>query len=285
MPSDSELRNLQSATLQLSSIDPVCAVELRLMADCLARAGAEKIEGASAAPAQSAANKIAVISVQGGLTPRGSWFGSSLDGLRSQIRRAANDGAVAAIVLDIDSPGGTVAGTMETASEVKAATAQKPVIAIANTLAASAAYWIGSQASEFVMAPSADVGSIGAMILHQDVSGMLEQWGIKMTMIRSEQSPLKSEAHPFGPLSEDAASFLQGRANDAGAEFIKAVAGGRRVSQTKVKEDFGQGRVFGAREAVARGMADRIATLDDVLGGLAQKVPSRSRRRSALVFD
>jgi signal peptide peptidase SppA len=284
MASENELRNLQSAALQLSSIDPVCSVELRLMADCLARAGADKIESASAA-APSTANKIALISVQGGLTPRGSWFGSSLDGLRSQIRRAANDGDVAAIVLDIDSPGGTVAGTMETASEVKAATAQKPVIAIANTLAASAAYWIGSQASEFVMAPSADVGSIGAMILHQDVSGMLEQWGIKMTMIRSEQSPLKNEAHPFGPLSEDAASFLQGRANDAGADFIKAVAAGRRVAQTKVKEDFGQGRVFGAREAVARGMADRIATLDDILGGLMQKIPARPRRRSALVFD
>lgn len=117
MPSENELRNLQSAALQLSSMDPVCSVELRLMADCLARASAEKIEGASAAPAPSTANKIALISVQGGLTPRGSWFGSSLDGLRSQIRRAANDGDVAAIVLDIDSPGGTVAGTMETAAE------------------------------------------------------------------------------------------------------------------------------------------------------------------------
>jgi ClpP class serine protease len=145
-----------------------------MMADCQARASADKIEGASAA-APSTANKIALISVQGGLTPRGSWFGSSLDGLRSQIRRAANDADVAAIVLDIDSPGSTVAGTMETAAEVKAATTQKPVIAIANTLTASAAYWIGSQASEFVMAPSADVGSIGAMIPHQDVSGMLEQ--------------------------------------------------------------------------------------------------------------
>jgi hypothetical protein len=61
--------------------------------------------------------------------------------------------------------------------------------------------------------------------------------------------------------------------------------GGRRVTQTKVREDFGQGRVFGAREAVARGMADRIGTLDDVLAGLASRVPARSRRRSALAFD
>jgi ClpP class serine protease len=65
--------------------------------------------------------------------------------LRSQIRQYANDADVSAIVLDIDSPGGTVAGTMETAAAVQDAAAQKPVIAIANTLAASAAYWIGSQ--------------------------------------------------------------------------------------------------------------------------------------------
>lgn len=214
------------------------------------------------------------------------YYSTSLSGLAAQVRRAANDADVAAIVLDVDSPGGTVSGTVEAANEVKAATAQKPVIAIANTLAASAAYWIGSQASEFIMAPSADVGSIGAMIMHQDVSGYLDQMGIKLTMIRSEQSPLKNEAHPFAPLSEDAANYLQGRANEAGADFIRAVAAGRRVSQAKVKEEFGQGRVFGAREAVARGMADRVATLDDVIAGMAQKMASpRSRRRSALVFE
>jgi ClpP class serine protease len=109
--------------------------------------------------------------------------------------------------------------------------------------------------------------------------------GVKLTMIRSEQSPLKNEAHPFGPLSEDAQGFLQQRANEAGADFIKAVASGRRVTQTKVREDFGQGRVYGAREAVARGMADRVATLDEVIAGLAQKMPARSRRRSALAFE
>jgi capsid assembly protease len=273
---------LQRVILQISSIDPVCSVDLRLVADCLARVDAA---GAAAPSSSSAPSKIAVIQVQGGLTPRGSWFGTSLSGLASQVRRAAADADVASIILDIDSPGGTVSGTPEAATAVRDAAAQKPVVAIANTLAASAAYWIGSQASEFVMAPSADVGSIGAMILHQDVSGFLDRMGIKLTMIRSEQSPLKNEAHPFGPLSEGAQGFLQQRANEAGAEFIRAVASGRRVTQTKVREDFGQGRVYGAREAVARGMADRVATLDEVIAGLAQKMPTRSRRRSALAFE
>lgn len=284
MEVDKKRPKLRQLLMQITSIDPVVAIELAAMADCLARIDTSRAH-AGGASTTSSTTKIAVIPVQGTLTPRGGWYGTSMDGLRSQIRRAANDADVGAIILDIDSPGGTVAGTVETASEVKAAAAQKPVIAIANTLAASAAYWIGSQASEFVIAPSADVGSIGAMIMHQDISGMLEQAGIKMTMIRSEQSPLKNEAHPFGALTEDASAFLQARANEAGAEFIKAVASGRRVTQTKVRDDFGQGRVFGAREAVARGMADRIATLDDVIGGLIQKTPSRARRRSALVFE
>lgn len=231
------------------------------------------------------------MAVQGLLFPRSvrGFFGSyaGMDSMRAQIRQHVNDADVGAIVLDIDSPGGTLAGTPETAAEVAAAAAKKPVVAVANSLAGSAAYWIGSQASEFVSAPSADVGSIGVMALHQDVSGALERYGIKMTMIRSEQSPLKNEAHPFGPLSDDARAFIQTRANDAGSDFIKAVASGRRVTQTKVREDFGQGRMYGASAALSRGMIDRIATLDDVIAGLAAKMTSpryRQRRRSALAF-
>ncbi|WP_249796064.1 S49 family peptidase [Bradyrhizobium australafricanum] len=107
-----------------------------------------------------------------------------------------------------------------------------------------------------------------------------------MTIVRSEQSPLKNETHPFAPLSDEARAYLQGRANEAAADFIKAVASGRRVSQTKLHEEFGQGRMVGAREAVARGMADRIATLDQVIGGMLQQRAPRpsSRRRSALAL-
>lgn len=138
------------------------------------------------------------------------------------------------------------------------------------------------------MTPSADVGSIGAMIMHQDISGWLEQIGLKLTIIRSEQSPNKNEAHPFAPLSDDARAFLQSRADAAGSDFIKAVASGRKVSQTKVRETFGQGRVFGAKEAMARGMADRVATFGQVVAGLMPKPATQSvatRRRSALLFD
>jgi ClpP class serine protease len=167
---------VMQAVLHLSSIDVCFVDESRLLSDLTRRAMARVDAAGAAAASSSTPSKIAVIQVQGGQTPRGSWFGTSLSGLAGQVRRAAADADVASIVLDIDSPGGTVSGTPEAAAAVRDAAAQKPVIAIANTLAASAAYWIGSQASEFVMAPSADVGSIGAMILHQDAPVILIAW-------------------------------------------------------------------------------------------------------------
>lgn len=268
---------------QLAAVDPIAALDLTELAQFIGRAGDVAARGA--AVAAEAPKSVAVVPVYGPLTQRGSWYGTSMDLMRARIGALAADASIGSIVLDIDSPGGTVAGTAEAAAAVRAAAAQKPVIAVANTLAASAAYWIGSQASEFVIAPSGDVGSIGVMAMHQDISGWLEQNGIKMTMIRSSQSPLKNEANPFSPLGDDAAAFLQSRVDESGDQFVKAVAAGRRVSQTKVREDFGQGRVFGAQAAVARGMADRIATLDDVVAGLAKKAGAAPRRRSALAFD
>lgn len=277
--------SVSDIVLQLAAVDDVGAVDLVCLAKFLAR---DADVTAAAAPA-SRAGSVAIVPVHGALYPRGgrSLYGSftGMDGLRSQIAAHAADPDVSAIIAHFDSPGGTVAGTPETADAFKAAAAQKPVIAMVDSLAASAAYWIASQCSEIVMSPSSDVGSIGAMMLHADMSAALETMGIKLTMIRSEISPAKNEAHPFAPLSEEATAFLQKRVNDAGVDFVKAVASGRRVSQAKVKEDFGQGRVYGARDALARGMVDRIATLGDVIGGLSQKPGRLARRRSALAFE
>jgi signal peptide peptidase SppA len=277
---------LRHVVAQIAAVDPAVAIDLSAMADCLARAIAREEAATAATSVPTQPSKIALIAVSGPLTPRGSWYGSSLQGIAAQVTRAANDPDVAGIVLDIDSPGGTVAGTTEAAAAVAEATTKKPVIAVVNTLAASAAYWIASQASEIVMTPSADVGSIGAMVMHVDYGKALEESGITVTLIRSEQSPRKNEAHPFGPLSDDARANLQSRVNDSGAEFIRAVASGRKVTQAKVKEEFGQGRMFGSKDAVARGMADRVATLDQVIGGMLAGVPGRTspRRRSALAF-
>src|SRR5690606_37146136 len=131
---------------------------------------------------------IAVVPVRGMIEHRSSFFseflgGASIEALRAALRAALADPEVAAIVLDIDSPGGTVAGITELAAELRAARSVKPIYAVANTLAASAAYWLASQATEVVATPSATVGSIGVLVVHLDQSRALDQAGITPTII------------------------------------------------------------------------------------------------------
>lgn len=234
----------------------------------------------------TAPQAIALLALQGPLTARGlrSWgreVSPGMDRFRSALNAAVADPNVAAIVIDVDSPGGTYTGTPETASAVRAAAAVKPVIAVTETMAASAAYFIASQATEIVVAPSAEVGSIGVLSVHMDMSKMLEDFGIKTTIVRSR--PGKADTNPYEPLSEEALASIQASVNEADAEFLAAVAKGRNTSVANVRETFGQGRMVGAREAVRLGMADRVATLPEVLAGLI-KPRAVGRRRSALAF-
>lgn len=243
------------------------------------------VQAQDRAPTQ-APTAIAVISLQGPLTARSlSFFGRvirpGMDAFRAAIAQAAADPNIAAIVIDVDSPGGTVAGTLETANAVRAAAQAKPVIAVADTLAASAAYWIASQASEFVVTPSGEVGSIGVLAVHLDFSAMLEQDGVKATIVRSR--PGKADLNPLEPLTDEAREALKASVMEADDTFIKAVAQGRGVTPAVVRESFGQGRTLGAKAALAAGMVDRIATMPEVLSGLI-KPRSMAKRRSALAF-
>jgi len=182
-------------------------------------------------------------------------------------------------VLDIDSPGGTVAGTPETAAAVRAAAAKKKVIAVANPLAASAAYWIGAQASELVVAPGGDVGSVGVLGLHADISKMLADAGVTINVVRSAR--YKGEHMPFLPLSDDGRAYMQQRVDEAHGDFVRDVAAGRGTTQADVRERFGEGRVVSAAAAVKRGMADRIGSLDQVITELTTAPPRRRRSTAA----
>lgn len=229
---------------------------------------------------------VAVIPITGALFPRSvsGWFGTvpGMDALRGRLAAAANNPEVGSIVLDIDSPGGTVAGTAETGAAVAAAAQRKPVVAVANTLAASAAYWIASQASEVVMAPHAMAGSIGVIALHQNIGKALERFGVETTLIRS--GPRKAEGHPFGPLDDTAREAVQARVDEAATAFIKAVATGRNLTPAEARKRFGDGHAMSSREAVETGLADRIATLDEVVAGLAAGKGRAWKRRSAIAF-
>lgn len=180
--------------------------------------------------------------------------------LQQTIRQLAQDPEVGTIVLEIDSPGGVVTGTQEAADAIFEARQTKRVVALVNPLAASAAYWIASQAHEIIAVPSADVGSVGVFMMHADCSGMMEASGIAPTFIFAGQ--YKTEGNPFEPLTAEARDFLQGEVDGIYRQFIRAVARGRDVPTSKVEADFGQGRTFTADVARKAGMIDRVATIN-----------------------
>lgn len=209
---------------------------------------------------------VAVVPVYGVISGRADMFsdasgGTSIQRLQSSFRDAMADDAIRAIVLDVDSPGGSTDLLPELAAEIRQARGKgKPIAAVANTRAASAAYWLASQADEVIATPSADVGSVGVYAAHQDLSGLQEKTGVKTTLISAGK--FKVEGNPFEPLSEEARDAIQSMVDEFYGMFVGDVAKGRRVSVSTVRSDFGEGRMLSARKALAAGMIDRIDTLE-----------------------
>jgi signal peptide peptidase SppA len=206
--------------------------------------------------------------------------GCSTERLGKDLDALLKDDEVGAICLDVDSPGGNYAGTPELAEKIFQSRGTKPIVAVANSMAASAAYWIASACDELVVTPSGQVGSIGVLAVHTDRSAANEEEGVKPTYVT--YGKYKAEFNPDNPLSDEALAELQSQVDEAGETFVKAVAKQRGCSQTKVREEFGQGRMFAAGEAVKRGMADRVDTLEATIARLAgAREGSKGKRKAA----
>lgn len=223
-------------------------------------------------PARKSVGTVAVIPLSGFLSQKPSLFsmlfgGTSVQAFAQEVVAALGDQSIGAVVLDVDSPGGEVFGVTEAATAIRAARGTKPLVAVANPIAASAAYWLASQADEVVVTPSGLAGSVGVFTVHQDVSKALEQQGVGVRFISYGRR--KTEGNGAEPLSEDALAAIQARVDEAGRTFEADVAKGRGVSAAKVHSDFGEGGILTASQAVAAGAADRVATLDEVVSRLA----------------
>jgi signal peptide peptidase SppA len=189
--------------------------------------------------------------------------GTSAERIGAMLKHVAADDSIGTIIYDIDSPGGTVPGVQELASQMFALRGQKKQIAQVNDLAASAAYWLASQADEIVSIPSGTAGSIGVFTVHQDLSEALAKEGIKIDVIKAGK--YKVEGNPFEPLSEEGRAFIQARVDEAYGQFVKDVARGRGVNVSDVKGGYGEGRALSAKDALKAGLIDRIATFDETL--------------------
>ena len=252
-----------------------------------ARPNAEALTSPEAAtrlvPARKSVGSVAVISLGGYISQKPTLFsmlfgGTSAEGFAREVGAAMRDSSVGAVVLDVDSPGGEVFGTPEAAAAIRAARGPKPLVAVVNPMAGSAAYWLASQADEIAITPSGLAGSIGAFVIHVDDSEAMKQAGMKLEVIRHGRR--KAEGLE-GPLPDEARADLQARDDHAGALFEADVAKGRRVSVEKVRSEYGEGAMFTADRAVAAGLADRVATLEEVVRSLANGYRPEGSRAEA----
>lgn len=223
---------------------------------------------------------IAVIPVVGTITQRAGMMtewcgGTSTQQISAALAEALRDEAVGQILMEFDTPGGSVFGVAELGDEIHEAAKTKPVIGVANSLSASAGYWLMSQCSQAYVTPGGEVGSIGVWMAHEDWSKAMAESGVVTTMVSAGK--FKVEGNPYEPLGEDARVFMQSRVDDYYGAFVKAVARGRGVGVQQVRDGMGQGRVLGAAEALAQGMVDGVAPVAEVVRGMQRQMKASSR--------
>jgi signal peptide peptidase SppA len=235
-----------------------------------------RVHGASRPVTDRRMSAVAVLPLFGTIFPRANLMtqmsgATSAELFGKEFAKLVRDPEVSAIVIDVDSPGGTVDGIEELSNQIYDARGSKPIVAVVDHLMASAAYWIGTAAEEVVISPSGEAGSIGVFAVHEDFSKALDQEGIKVSLISAGK--FKVEGNPYEPLAEEAKGAIQSRVNDYYDSFINAVARNRGVNPNAVRNGFGEGRVVGARQAVDLRMADRIGTLDETVDRLLSRNP------------
>jgi signal peptide peptidase SppA len=202
--------------------------------------------------------------------------GQSTESIGGDFKSLRDDPKVKAILLAVDSPGGSCYGVDELATLIRSSRGTKPIVAAVNSLAASAAYWIATQADSISITPGGDAGHIGVITAHDDLTGAAEKFGVKSTLITA--GPYKSEGHPLQPLTDEARAAIQHRVDQAYTRFVRAVAAGRHVSEAAVRSGFGQGRLLSADDCLAAGMVDRIETTDAAIARLEQTIPATPAR-------
>lgn len=205
---------------------------------------------------------------------------TSYEAIRSMLRAAVDDPAVAHIVLDVDSPGGSALGCADLADEIFTARSVKPITAIANFSTFSAAYWLGSAASQLIVSSSSGVGSIGVIARHLDLSAKLASEGVKVTSVFA--GARKNDLNSAEPLSDEALSNLRALVGGMYDHFAEGVARNRGLSVAKVKAT--EAGVFFGADAVAQGLADRVespqAAIDRIAAEVAAKRGPGGGRRS-----
>lgn len=265
------------------AIEPAKLVEIRAIYGARLqgqKADIEAVEARLGRPLQNQStvaytvqDGVAVLPIEGIIAKRMNMLTQISGGTSSQLaaqalQTAIKDPGVHSIILSIDSPGGTVDGTQALADVVFAARSSgKPIVALADGAMCSAAYWVGSAAQAAYIADSTtQVGSIGVVTSHTDISGAQAAQGVKTTEISAGK--YKRIASQYTALSPDGRQSLQDSIDYTYSLFVDAVAKNRNVSSKTVLSKMADGRVFMGQQAVDAGLVDGIETLDSLVSRL-----------------
>ncbi|WP_428486022.1 signal peptide peptidase SppA [Rhodopila sp.] len=175
--------------------------------------------------------------------------------LAEAIDAMADDSQVKAVILSIDSPGGSVSGGESLHDAIARVAANKPVVAVMGGLAASAGYMIAVPSSRIFARDSTLTGSIGVLMETGEVSGLLGKLGIDAETIRS--GPLKDEPSLTRPLSDEGRKVLQGLVNNLYEQFVGMVVTGRHMDPARVHA-LADGRPYTGQQALGLGLVDAI---------------------------
>lgn len=229
-------------------------------------------------------NGTAIVEVHGILINRypvmGAFYGlTAYEGLGEQFRRLKSDTNVKRIVLDINSPGGLVAGIQTCADELEALADEKPVFSIAHDMACSAGYWLGCIGEELSVSPDGDVGSIGVRGGHVSYARLLDREGIDITTFKGGAA--KADYAISELLSEGAAAEIQFQIDRQHDRFITHVSRFRTLSEDKVRAT--DARCWVGQDAVAEGLADRVETLEELVERIEKNAARVKPRRKPKV--
>lgn len=218
-------------------------------------------------------NGVALIPVDGVIAKRMNLFtrisgGASTELIARDIRDAVADTGVNAIILLVDSPGGSVDGTQALAQVVREAADVKPIVTWADGMMASAAYWIGAAADRaYISGDTTFVGSIGVVSQHVDMSEYQKKLGVKTTEIYAGK--FKRIASEYQPLSKDGKAYMQDMVDHLYSVFVADVAKFRGASEEQVIADMADGRIFIGANAIKAGLVDGVSTLEALIETLA----------------
>lgn len=239
-------------------------------------------EPAGAPRLYSKQGDVAVISISGSLNNSDSWVNEWLGftgypEIRAAMVHAAQQTDVKAIVLDIKSGGGAVSGVSDTGELIAMINADvKPVYSYSDGMIASAAYWLGASAESLTIGKVTEAGSIGVLVMQQEMSKMLADMGITVNVIRSGK--WKALGNSAEPLSELGRETLQAQVDTLNGMFVDHVASVRGTTAALVEQNMGQGRVFIGQAAVDVGLADAVSNFDTFMSNVQSGIDQTSGR-------